>query len=63
MRCDKCGKRFNNAWIVSEAWPKYQITEQTEILGEYSSVFLCDICSKRLKDWLEETPEKTQKLA
>jgi len=57
MRCDKCGKRFIDKWIISEYWPKYQITERTEILGEGSSVFLCDICSRRFKNWLDETPE------
>lgn len=58
MRCDKCGKRFSESdWTPEENWPKYDITQRCGVLYHVSEIYLCDECSKKLKEWLENEDE------
>lgn len=52
MRCDKCGKKFDDFWVPSDIWPQYKITERLDVFGG-SPINLCDECSQKFKDWLE----------
>lgn len=56
MRCDKCGKKFEDNWTPSNSWPKYDIIERLSVLT-VSPINLCSECSKKLKEWLEEENE------
>lgn len=56
MRCDKCGKKFDELWVPGDDWPKYRIIERLSLFGE-SPINLCDECSRKLKKWLEEENE------
>lgn len=56
MRCDKCGKKFDDFWVPSDIWPQYKITERLDVFGG-SPINLCDECSRKLKEWLEEEDE------
>ena len=53
MRCDKCGKRFDDDWFPQDNWPKYDITQRCGVINHISKINLCDECSKKLKEWLE----------
>lgn len=62
MRCDKCGKRFDDGWVPSSLWPRYDITQRLGVLSHTSKINLCDDCSKKFKEWLEnEENEKTDR--
>lgn len=54
MRCDKCGKRFEDDWAPSDGWPKYDITQRLGVLSHITQINLCDECSAKLKEWLEK---------
>ena len=58
MRCDKCGKRFENDWTPQDNWPKYDITQRCGVLYHVTQINLCDECSKKFKKWLEEENEE-----
>ena len=57
MRCDKCGKRIENDWTPQDNWPKYDITQRCGVLYHITQINLCDKCSQKLKEWLEEENE------
>ena len=60
MRCDKCGKRFDDDWFPEEGWPKYDILQKCGVTSHISRIYLCDECSKKLKKWLEEDDETSR---
>ena len=53
MRCDKCGKKFENDWVPDALWPEYDIVQKLGVIGHISNIYLCSECSKKFKDWLE----------
>jgi len=56
MRCDKCGKKFENNWTPGNSWPKYEIVERLDVFAG-NPINLCSECSKKLKEWLEKENE------
>ena len=63
MRCDKCGKRFEDNWTPGYSYPRYKIIQECGVLSHHSSINLCEECSKKFKEWLEkETEEKYEEL-
>lgn len=54
MRCDKCGKKFTNDWMPHTYYPKYDITERKGTLNHISNIYLCEECSQKFSEWLEE---------
>lgn len=54
MRCDKCGKIFDNNWTPDTLWPKYDITEHKGVMYRINKIYLCDRCSQKFSEWLEE---------
>ena len=57
MRCDKCGKRFEDDWIPGYSHPRYKIIQECGVLSHSSSIYLCEECSQKFKDWLEKEDE------
>ena len=57
MRCDKCGKRFEDNWIPGYSYPRYKIIQECGVLSHSSQINLCEECSKKFKEWLEKENE------
>jgi len=62
MRCDKCGKRFEDNWIPDDNWPKYDILQRCSVVSHTSKINLCVECSRKFKEWLEGENEKKETL-
>ena len=56
MRCDKCGKKFENNWTPYNSCPKYEIIERLGVIT-CSPINLCSECSRKFKEWLEKEDE------
>ena len=59
MRCDKCRKKFQDNWEPGSMYPKYGITEKTDLMS-ITNINLCMNCSQLFQEWLNEEPEEDE---
>ena len=53
MKCDKCGNRFDYDLTQDIILQRYKIKKMCGLLYNIIEINLCDDCSRKFKEWLE----------